>query len=142
MGYKPALHGIFAYVGERGKEKVEKWALMQEPASTTWWSIGRGTYMEVVRNRETHAGHSTAVKMIKWQVKSWGPTCPAVTRCQITQPYVCSSLLPRLPASLSNRLGGTASPTAQEKPRPRLLNSIQYTNFVSMDCARAMEQSV
>ena len=32
--YKPALHGIFAYVEERGKEKVEKWALMQEPAST------------------------------------------------------------------------------------------------------------
>ena len=42
VGYKPALHGIFAYVEERGKEKVEKWALMQEPAST-WWSIGRGT---------------------------------------------------------------------------------------------------
>ena len=36
--------------GKRGKEKVEKWALMQEPASTTWWSIGRGTCMEVVRN--------------------------------------------------------------------------------------------
>ena len=34
MGYKPALHGIFAYVEERGKEKVEKWALTQEPAST------------------------------------------------------------------------------------------------------------
>ena len=33
---------------ERGKEKVEKWALVQEPAST-WWSIGRGTCMEVVR---------------------------------------------------------------------------------------------
>ena len=63
MGYKPALHGIFAYVEERGKEKVEKWALMQEPAST-WWSIGRGTCMEVVRNRETHAGRSAAVKMI------------------------------------------------------------------------------
>ena len=57
MGYKPALHGIFAYVQERGKEKVEEWALMQEPAST-WWSIGRGTCMEVVRNRETHAGRS------------------------------------------------------------------------------------
>ena len=28
------LHGIFAYVGERGKEKVEEWALKQEPAST------------------------------------------------------------------------------------------------------------
>ena len=36
--------------GKRGKEKVEKWALMQEPASTTWWSIGGGTCMEVVRN--------------------------------------------------------------------------------------------
>ena len=34
VGYKPALHGIFSYVGERGKEKVEEWALMQEPAST------------------------------------------------------------------------------------------------------------
>ena len=54
VGYKPALHGIFAYVGERAKEKVEEWALKQEPAST-WWSIGRGTCMEVVRNRETHA---------------------------------------------------------------------------------------
>ena len=43
---------------------MEKWALMQEPASTTWWSIGRGTCMEVVRNRETHAGRSAAVKMI------------------------------------------------------------------------------
>ena len=50
--------------GKRGKEKVEKWALMQEPASTTWWSIGRGTCMEVVRNRETHAGRSAIVKMI------------------------------------------------------------------------------
>ena len=51
--------------GKRGKEKVEKWALMQEPGSTTtWWSIGRGTYMEVVRNQETHAGGSAAVKMI------------------------------------------------------------------------------
>ena len=38
--------------GKRGKEKVEKWALMQEPPSTTWWSIGRGTCMEVVRNLE------------------------------------------------------------------------------------------
>ena len=36
---------------------------MQEPAST-WWSIGRGTCMEVVRNRETHVGRSAAVKMI------------------------------------------------------------------------------
>ena len=123
MGYKPALHGIFACVEERGKEKVEKWALMQEPASTTWWSIGRGTCMEVVRNRETHAGRSAAVK-IKMASQIMEPTCPAVTCCQITQPYVCSSLLPRLLASLSNQLGGTASPpTAQEKPCPRLLNS-------------------
>ena len=38
---------------ERGKEKVEEWALKQEPAST-WWSIGRGTCMEVVRNPETN----------------------------------------------------------------------------------------
>ena len=34
VGYKPALHGIFAYVEERGKERMEKWALMQEPTST------------------------------------------------------------------------------------------------------------
>ena len=128
--------------GKRGKEKVEKWALMQEPASTTWGSIGRGTYMEVVRNRETHAGRSAAVKMIM--------------ASQITGPHLSSSnslsnhaalrlqqLLPRLLASLSNRLGGTAPPpTTQEKPRPQLLNSIQYTNFVSIDCARTMEQSV
>ena len=63
VGYKPALHDIFAYVGERGKEKVEEWALKQEPAFT-WWSIERGTCMDVVRNRETHAGRSAAVKMI------------------------------------------------------------------------------
>ena len=31
-------------------------------------------------------------------------------------------------------------PTVQEKPHPRLLNSIQYTNFVSMDWA--MEESL
>ena len=76
MGYKPALHGIFAYVEERGKEKVEEWALKQEPAST-WWSIGRGTCMEVVRNRETHAGRSVAVKMIM--------------ASQITGPHLSSS---------------------------------------------------
>ena len=76
VGYKPALHGIFAYVGERGKEKVEEWALKQEPAST-WWSIGRGTCMEVVRNRETQAGRSAAVKMIM--------------ASQITGPHLSSS---------------------------------------------------
>ena len=79
--------------------------------------------MEVVRNRETHAGHSAAVKMIM--------------ASQITGPHLSSSnllsnhtalrlqqLLPRLLAYLSNRLGGTAlPPTAQEKPRPRLLNT-------------------
>ena len=59
-------------------EKVEKWALMQEPSSTTtWWSIGRGTYMEVVRNRETHVGRSAAVKMIM--------------ASQITGPHLSSS---------------------------------------------------
>ena len=63
--------------GKGGKEKVEKWALMQEPTSTTWWSIGRGTCMEVVRNRETHAGHSTTVKMIM--------------ASQITGPHLSSS---------------------------------------------------
>ena len=70
MGYKPALHGIFAYVEERGKEKVEEWALMQEPTST-WWSIGRGTCMEVVRNQETHAGRSAIVKMIMASQITW-----------------------------------------------------------------------
>ena len=97
--------------------------------------------MEVVRNRETHAGRSAAVEMIM--------------ASQITGPHLSSSNSlsnhtalrlqqpTRLLAFLSNRLGGTAPPpTAQEKPRPRLLNSIQYTNFVSMDCTRAMEQSV
>ena len=126
VGYKPASHGIFSYVEERGKGKVEKWALMQEPASTTRWSIGRGTCMEVVRNQETRAGHSATVKMIMAS-QITGPTCPVVTRCQITQPYVCSSLLPHLLASLSNQLGGTAPPTAQEKPHPRLLNSTVYS---------------
>ena len=113
--------------GKRGKEKVEKWALMQEPASTTWWSIGRGTYMEVVRNRETHAGRSAAVKMIIAS-QITGPHLSSSNSLsnQITQPYVCSSLLPRLLAYLSNRLGRTPPPpTAQEKPHPRLLNSIQ-----------------
>ena len=56
---------------------MEKWALMQEPASTTWWSIGRGTCMEVVRNRETHAGRRAAVKMIM--------------ASQITGPHLSSS---------------------------------------------------
>ena len=78
VGYKPTLHGIFAYVGERGKEKVEEWALKQEPASK-WWSIGRGTCMEVVRNRETHAGRSAVVKMIM--------------ESQITGPHLSSSNL-------------------------------------------------
>ena len=128
--------------GKRGKEKVEKWALMQEPASTTWWSIGRGTCMEVVRNRETHAGRSAAVKMIM--------------ASQITGPHLSSSnslsnhtaLRLQQPTPSSSRVSveptrrNCPPPTAQEKPRPRLLNSIQYTNFVSMDCARAMEQSV
>ena len=82
--------------------------------------------MEVVRNRETHAGRSAAVKMIMAS-QIMGAHLPAVTRCQITQPYVCSSLLPHLLASLSNRLGGTAPPTAQEKPRPQLLNSTIYS---------------
>ena len=63
--------------GKRGKEKVEKWALMQEPASTTWWSIGRGTCMEVVRNWETHASRSAAAKMIMTS--------------QITGPHLSSS---------------------------------------------------
>ena len=68
---------FFICGGKRGKEKVEKWALMQEPASTTWWSIGRGTCMEVVRNRETHPGRSAAVKMIM--------------ASQITGPHLSSS---------------------------------------------------
>ena len=82
--------------------------------------------MEVVRNRETHAGRSATVKMIMAS-QIMGPTCPAVTRCQITQPYVCTSLLPHLLASLSNRLGGTAPPTAREKLRPQPLNSTVYS---------------
>ena len=128
--------------GKRGKEKVEKWALMQEPTSTTWWSIGRGTCMEVIRNRETHAGHSAIVKMIMASPIT-GPHLSSSNSLSNHTTYICSSLLPRLLASLSNRLGGTAPPpTAQEKPHPRLLNIIQYTNFVSMDCARTMEQSV
>ena len=61
------------------REARKKWrrALMQDPASTTWWSIGRDTYMEVVRNRETHAGRSAAVKMIM--------------ASQITGPHLCNS---------------------------------------------------
>ena len=55
---------------ERGKEKVEEWALMQELASA-WWSIGRGTYMEVVRNRETHASRSAVIKMIMASQITW-----------------------------------------------------------------------
>jgi len=50
---------------------------MQEPAST-WWSIGRGTCMEVVRNRpETQVGRSSTVKMIM--------------ACQIMGPHLSSS---------------------------------------------------
>ena len=56
---------------------------MQEPTST-WWSIGRGTCMEVVRNQETHAGRSAGVKMIM--------------ASQITGPHLSSS------NSLSNHI--------------------------------------
>ena len=49
---------------------------MQEPTSTLW-SIERGTCMEVVRNRETQAGRSAAVKMIM--------------ASQITKPHLSSS---------------------------------------------------
>ena len=63
---------------------MEKWALMQELDSTTWWSIGRGTCMEVVRNRETHASRSAEVKMIM--------------ASQITGPHLSSS------NSLSNHI--------------------------------------
>ena len=83
--------------------------------------------MEVVRNWETHISRSAAVKMIMAS-QITRPTYPAVTRRQITQPYVCSSLLPHLLASLSNRLGGIALPS-----------TFEY-NFVSMDCT--MEQSL
>ena len=121
MGYKPALHGIFAYVGERGKEKVEEWALKQEPAST-WWSIKRGTCMEVVKNRETNAGHSAAVKMIM--------------ASQIMGPHLSSSnslsnhtaLRLQQPTPSSSRV--SVEPTRRNYPayrigkaRPRLLNT-------------------
>ena len=123
--YNSALYMAFLHMSRKeSKEKVEKWALMQETTST-WWSIGRGTCMEVVRNRETHAGRSAAVKMIMAS-QITGAHLSAVTHCQITQPYICSSLLPRLLASLSNRPGRTAPPTMQENPRPRLLNSTLY----------------
>ena len=101
--------------GKRGKKKVEKWALMQEPTSTTWWSIGRGTCMEVVGNRETHAGHRAAVKMIMAS-QITGPHLSSSNSLSNHTALRCSSLLPRLLASLSNRLSGTAPPpTAQEK---------------------------
>ena len=61
--YNSALYMAFLHMWRKESQgKVEKWALMQEPTSTTWWSIGRGTCMEVVRNRETHVGRSTELK--------------------------------------------------------------------------------
>ena len=131
VGYKPAY---MAFLHMWRKEARKKWrsGLSCKSQPLHGGSLGEHLYtMEVVRNRETHAGHSASVKMIKWQVKSWGPTYPAVTRCQITHPYVCSNLLPHLLASLSNRLGGTAPPTAQEKTRPRFLNSTSYYSLLS-----------
>ena len=78
--------------------------------------------MEVVRNQETHASRSAAVKMIM--------------ASQITGPHLSSSnslsnhtalrLQQPTPSSSRvsvDRLGGTAPPTVQEKPRPRLLNT-------------------
>ena len=120
MGYKPALHGIFAYVGERGKEKVEEWALKQEPAST-WRSIGRGTYMEVVRNRETQAGRSAAVKMIM--------------ASQITGPHLSSSnslsnhtaLRLQQPTPLSSRI--SVEPTRRNYPAAYRAGKIAPSTF-------------
>ena len=87
---------------------MEKWALMQEPASTTWWSIGRGTCMEVVRNRETHVGRSAVVKMIM--------------ASQITGPHLSSSnsvsnhttLHLQQPTALSSRV--SVEPTRRNCP--------------------------
>ena len=44
-------------------------------------------------------------------ISSISQVFPVVTRRQIAQPDLSSSLLPRLLASLSNRLGGTSLPT-------------------------------
>ena len=116
---------------------------MQDPASTTtWWSIGRGTCMEVVRNRETHAGRSTAVKMIMAsQIMG-----PHLSNSNSLSNHTALCLQQRTPSSSRISVepikGTVPPPSGQEKPRLRLLNSIQHTNFVSMDCARAMEQSL
>ena len=96
--------------------------------------------MGVVRNQETHAGRSAAVKMIM--------------ASQITGPHLSSSnslsnhtaLCLQQPTPSSSRV--FVEPTRQNCPAayragkalPSLLNSIQYTNFVSMDFA--MEQSL
>ena len=67
---------------------------------------------------------SASNSWLYWVVISQDPVFPAVTRRQIAQPYLSSSLLPHLLTSLSNRLDGTVPPpTGQEKPRPQLLNT-------------------
>jgi len=98
--------------------------------------------MEVVRNQETHVGRSAVVKMIMAS-QITGPHLSSNnslsnhTALRLQQPTPSSSCV-----SVEPTRRNCPAPTAQEKPRPQLLNSIQYTNFVSMDCARAMEQSV
>ena len=68
--------------------------------------------MEVVRNWETHAGRSAAVKMImKSQIM--GTHLSSSNSLSNHTALRLQQLLPRLLASLSNRLGGTAPlPTA------------------------------
>ena len=90
---------------------MEKWALMQEPTSTTWWSIGRGTYMEVVRNRETHAGRSAAVKIIMAS-QIMGPHLSSSNSRQITQ-----ALRLQQPTPSSSRV--SVEPTRQNCPAYR-----------------------
>ena len=63
--------------GKRGKEKVEKWALMQEPALLHGGALGEAPVWRWSGIWETHAGRSAAVKMIM--------------ASQITGPHLSSS---------------------------------------------------
>ena len=109
--YNSELYMSFLHMWRKERKgKVERWALMQEPASTTWWSIGRGTCMEVVRNQETHAGRSAAVKMIM--------------ASQIMEPHLSSS------NSLSNH-------TALHLQQPTLSSSRVSVKLTRRNCPAA-----
>ena len=94
--------------------------------------------MWLIHRLVPHAMHQITVRISGWNWRHPGrsATIRMIMASQITGPHLFSSNslsnhtalhlqqpTPRLLASLSNRLGETTPPTAQEKPHPRLLNT-------------------